>query len=118
MAKLGFINNNIAFLCPGCGVVHEIPLRDGCGCEWNGDLERPTLSSSLKVTTASLGTKNDLKDKDFWHRSVIVCNFKITDGKIKFLGDSTHPCVNRTMEIPEWENDKNTDDGKGIVAVN
>ena len=62
--------------------------REGTGCwTWNGDVDRPTLKPSIR-TSDGQGT---------------VCHTWITDGKVIFLGDSTHEFANQTLDLLEIE---------------
>jgi hypothetical protein len=31
-----------------------------------------------------------------------VCHSFVTDGRIQFLNDCTHPLAGQTVDIPEW----------------
>jgi hypothetical protein len=78
------------FHCPGCGHGHpfEIDAPNGAGWTWNGSLDRPTFTPSLKVNG---GTPTQ-------------CHVRVTDGKIQFLADSHHALAGKTVDLPDWEN--------------
>lgn len=80
------------FHCPGCGFSHpfEIECPNGQGWRWNGSLDKPTFTPSLLCN----------KDSDF------VCHSFVTDGKIQFLGDCHHTLAGQTVELPDWDGDK------------
>lgn len=88
----------LAFVCPGC-----INMMGGTGLhmlavnttvkspswDWNGDLEKPTLTPSILTGRGS--------DK--------ICHSYLTDGKFVFLDDCNHELVNQTVEmldLPDW----------------
>lgn len=77
------------FHCPGCECGHRFLVRpnpqyaDKPVWRWNGSEDSPTLTPSLNY--------------------VGVCHSFVTDGKIQFLGDSTHKLAGQTGEIPDWE---------------
>lgn len=87
-----------AFHCPGCNARHSIwprPLtnpENGASWEFNGDVDRPTVSPSLLDV-------RQFTDPD---RRGQVCHSFITDGQIRFLSDCTHTLAGQTVEIPDW----------------
>lgn len=80
---------------PGKYSVRVLPLRVNDETErnfwtWNGDIEKPTLSPSVSLSYG-IGHK---------------CHSWVTDGMVKFLNDSTHENVGKSIEledIPEFE---------------
>lgn len=68
------------FWCPGCECAHGINAT----WQFNGDLEKPTISPSVLAT----GEKR--------------CHSYVKDGKIQFLGDCDHVLKGQTVELPEW----------------
>lgn len=50
--------------------------------QFNGDIERPTLSPSLLA-----------------HNEVGTCHSLVKDGKIQFLGDCTHSLAGQTVDL-------------------
>jgi len=78
--------------CPGCGWTHEVhinPAKSPCW-EWNGDLERPTLSPSIRVQWV-WGTL----------RARRCCHFFVRDGRIEFCADSTHELAGQTVPMKQ-----------------
>lgn len=76
-------------MCPGCSTTHEIDES----WDFNEDFDSPTFKPSV------LGTgKRPNKDEEWeeWR-----CHSYITDGKIRFLNDSTHELAGQTVELPE-----------------
>jgi hypothetical protein len=100
-AQLGEVDANgdqaLLFDCPGCGMWHgpivkrstpsQRPLWD-----WNGDLEKPTLSPSILVTWEY----GEAREKR-------VCHSFVRAGRIEFLGDCTHKCAGQTVDLPEFD---------------
>lgn len=94
--------------CPGCGDDHVI----GDSWGFNGDTERPTFTPSLLVKTGH-HAKPPHKDGDpCWCNyeerygekppfQCYVCHSFVEDGKIRFLGDCTHPLAGQTVDLPE-----------------
>ena len=72
-----------AFHCPACGHSHlyEVPRW-----QWNGSLEKPTFTPSLLNTT-----------------DTTRCHLFVTDGRIAFCGDCTHPLAGKTVEMEDTE---------------
>ncbi|RPI80707.1 MAG: hypothetical protein EHM42_11750 [Planctomycetaceae bacterium] len=86
--KILQFNERIAFWCPGCGTLMQVcPKR----WNWNGDVDRPTLSPSILQT---IGPFPD------GHKE--VCHCFVRDGNIEFCGDCTHD-KRGVMPLPELE---------------
>lgn len=52
---------------------------------WNGDMEKPTLTPSIRTTGG--------------HKGEHLCHSFVTDGKIKFLNDSTHEFAGQIVDL-------------------
>lgn len=75
------------FQCPGCCGAHFITTKGERPLwQWNGDLERPTVTPSILVTLA--GAR---------------CHLFIRDGNIQFLDDCDHALKGQTVPLPDWE---------------
>lgn len=104
-AKLGK-GGWITFKCPACaasqavygdGQVYDLPgqhsvrvkphHQDGWG--FNGDLESPTLTPSLRVR---YGEELDYQ-----------CHFFVRNGQIQYCGDSTHALAGKTVPMEDME---------------
>lgn len=95
--------------CPGCEDNHQVHVGRW---SWNGDLERVTLSPSLLVGGVQWDTEKYLdfqtaRTRRDRHPDVpvggrIVCHSFVVDGRIQFLGDSTHVLSGQTVDLPEW----------------
>lgn len=105
MAKLYKISDwrpglaDVYFYCPGCGCDHGVwtlpweKYRDKdnnpvYGPLWgfNGDMEKPTFTPSIKVTYPEAGKEH-------------ICHSVITDGKISYCGDCTHELAGKVVEM-------------------
>lgn len=82
--------------CPGCNMLHGIyskeyktPLGLTLG-KWrfNGDMEKPTFSPSLLVTSPSASGQERR-----------VCHSFIRDGQWQFLNDCTHELAGKTVPM-------------------
>lgn len=83
-------DKHVVFWCPGCGFAHRVPVKpDPRGWEYNGDVEKPTLSPSVLVRWTN-------EDKQQ------VCHSFVRDGKIQFLSDCTHNLAGKTIDVPDW----------------
>ena len=102
----GDLYDAITIWCPGCertdddghkrGGLHMLPVTgDGSKrptWEWNGDLDRVTLSPSIL-------TRHGGQDSD------LVCHSFLRDGQWQFLSDCTHALANQTVPmvpLPDW----------------
>lgn len=90
VARIREFPNGLAWLrlwCPGCQLVHT-PVTSGDGgpvgvWNWNGDLERPTLSPSILARTGGLR-----------------CHSFVRNGQWQYLGDCTHDLAGQTIDLP------------------
>ncbi len=93
--------------CPGCQCAHG-PNE---GWTFNGDFERPTFHPSILVKSVR-GLRPDgsgSEEDGTLERS--VCHSFVTDGRIRFLPDSTHALSGQTVDLPdEFNNDFDTAD--------
>lgn len=72
------------FRCPGCGCAHQVDGR----WTFNGDTVRPTIRASILIHGAPSHPR---------------CHSYVTNGRIDFLNDSTHPLAGKTVDLPPWE---------------
>lgn len=95
----------LQFICPGCAEPHTI---DETIWTFDGNLERPTLAPSVKVTGSRFigGPESDPTDKALW--PAFVCHSFVRGGRIQFLADSTHALAGKTVDLPDIED---ADDG-------
>ena len=84
--------DSVSILCPGCGLFHVMPVTGDVSPKWqfNGSLDKPTITPSINATLSK-------RDGTVYMR----CHSFITDGRIKFLEDSTHELSGKTIELPE-----------------
>jgi hypothetical protein len=106
----------ISFKCPGCGDRHTLGVRDnrleGPKWHWNGSVDKPTLKPSIDATSGHY-CKHYVKGTGCWctYRredgepspfSCCKCHSFVTDGKIRFLEDSTHAMAGQTVDLPPY----------------
>ena len=80
------------FFCQGCGCGHQFWTGE-TGWQFNGDLEKPTITPSLLILYGNHGDKGR-------------CHSFVTDGKIKFLDDCTHELKGKEIELDDLNNNK------------
>jgi len=95
----------VHFWCPACDQAHGIVFGTPNSWTFNGDLERPTITPSIKVGGVQWETASGFHKQE--HSSVapgdpICCHSFVTAGQIQFLGDCTHDLAGQTVELPEW----------------
>ena len=79
------------FYCPGCRREHPFTVRsDGKHPAWtfDGNLESPTFSPSLRVLDGWGGTE---------------CHLFLRAGKIEYCADSRHEFAGKTIDLPDWK---------------
>ena len=89
----------VRYRCPGCGHDHAVPAARW---NWNGDVDKPTLSPSVRhyyEMPADVAKKKGRSK----NRQVTTCHYHIEDGMIKFCNDCPHKLKNQTVELPEIE---------------
>jgi hypothetical protein len=76
------------FFCLPCGRSHPYSVP-----RWtfNGDVERPTFTPSLRILDGNNGT---------------ACHVNITDGKIIYHGDCPHSYANKVIDLPDVDEEK------------
>lgn len=81
------------FQCPGCKCSHYVQTaKNDAGqpvWKWNGDVDKPTVTPSIRVQTEDETGKK-------------CCHFFITNGQIRFCGDCTHELSGKTLELEDW----------------
>lgn len=86
-AKLRNVEGGLVYWCPGCDDPHVIMTTrpGGPQWEWDGNVEAPTFSPSIRATIGSQ-----------------CCHHFVRAGKIEFLSDSTHKFAGQTVDLPDW----------------
>lgn len=82
------------FWCQGCKKAHQIWTDKADGVEpwiYNGDIDKPTISPSIKVTIPFQTSKGYSS----------VCHSFIKDGYIEYLSDCTHELAGKTVELTD-----------------
>ena len=81
--------STVLFYCPACKCVHPFDLD-----RWtfNGDVERPTFSPSLRVLNPTDTTT--------------TCHLFVRDGRIEYCGDCPHEMAGKTVDMVDWDTDK------------
>lgn len=94
----------VLFFCLGCDEHHAFIYGKPEGWTWNGSTESPTFSPSILV-----GGVQWAEGEPFYkprHKGgsgdPIVCHSFITDGRIEYLSDCTHPLAGQTVDLPDW----------------
>lgn len=82
------IGDMLVFRCPGCECEHVIPIDapERPSWTWNGSVDKPTFEPSILCNYHSPGISS--------------CHSYVTDGRIKFLSDSTHHLSGKTVDLP------------------
>ena len=86
-------DGHFAFKCDGCGREHQVWTDDeGQHPSWtfNGDLNEPTFSPSIRVETPG------------HNKYPTLCHLFIRNGKIQFLNDCKHHLAGQTVEMRSY----------------
>lgn len=77
------------FYCPACRNCHPYNINNTNpkhNWSFNGDLQSPTFSPSLRVLDGKGGT---------------TCHLFVEQGKIKYCDDCPHSYASKTIDLPE-----------------
>ena len=89
----------VAHWCPACEKHHQIWVGRPQDWTFDGNVDAPTFSPSVKVTYNG-------KDADqIWpgerRAPSACCHYFIRAGQIEFCGDSTHELAGQTVPLPD-----------------
>jgi len=88
-------HTRITWYCPGCGCHHGVPTPpDIRAWQWNGSLGSPSLRPSVLI-------RYNGPDAGSPGSPMAVCHCFVTNGKIEFLSDCTHPLAGTTVEMKD-----------------
>ena len=87
------IEKLIVWFCPGCNREHKVPVikknqAGGIMWSWNGSLDSPTLSPSIRIDYG-----NTLMGG--------MCHSWVKNGSIEFCGDCTHHLKGQTVPMKD-----------------
>ena len=110
----------LSFWCPGCDESHAIQVGAGPGPRWgwDGNIERPTFTPSVLVTTGHYVQGYD--GGGCWctfyrehppapGERVFACgqcHSFVRNGRIEFQADCTHALAGQTVDLPRWQEGK------------
>lgn len=91
----------LSLWCVACGTNHTVSINSENGWQWNGDVDSPTITPSIKVTGVQW------EPDSVFHKPThtvapgeqIVCHSFVTDGVWHYLADSTHILAGRTAAL-------------------
>ncbi len=96
--KVNTNGSELFFWCPGCETVHGVTIEGDYRWNYNDDPEHPTITPSILVNPHLTIVDDDLLTTAMTPR----CHSYITNGRIEYLPDSTHPLTGQTTDLPDW----------------
>lgn len=104
----------VFFWCQGCqrrhgarvGVQSSTDPRETW--DWNGSLDKPTFTPSILVTYSGADAGRD-------GAPPARCHSWVADGRIEYLGDSTHAMAGQTVDLPEMPDWKDRRPPRGEI---
>jgi len=107
-------NGGLMFWCPGCIEIHAITTGPN-GWTYNGNPEQPTFQPSVLVSNGhyastfkpgeacwcTFNAKRVAEGKEPSAFTCHRCHSFVIDGRIQFLGDSTHALAGQTVDLPD-----------------
>lgn len=102
-----------AFWCPGCKEGHQVRVgvADRPCWTFNDNEDAPTFSPSVLVTSGHFMAEHkggrcwctfNAEHPDDISFSCFRCHSFVTDGRIQFLSDCSHPLAGQTVDLPPW----------------
>lgn len=100
----------VLFWCPGCEEMHQVIVEGPGAWGYNGNPNAPTFTPSVLVRNGHYVPGQEGKDCwcTFEKRTgrkagfkCSVCHSFVTDGRIQFLSDCTHPLAGQTVDLPD-----------------
>ncbi len=79
-----------SFECPACGFSHAFYVAGQLIWKFNGDMDRPTFTPSLR---------NRWTEGEEEHQR--CCHLNLTDGVLHFHGDCTHELAGKQVPLAE-----------------
>lgn len=118
----GHGGRKLVFYCAGCKMAHGVNVGEGPGPRWgfNDNPEKPTFTPSVLVRwhqwvppayDPEVAAK--IKSGEIVQRKVErICHTFVTDGRIQYLGDSTHHLAGQAIDLPpfRWGEDDPDDE--------
>lgn len=91
-------NGYLSYKCHNC-FMHAIPVgaSGSKNWNWNGDLEKPTITPSVKHFYPESAYKEHPGLPPF------CCHYVITDGIINYCPDCTHDKAGQSLELKDME---------------
>lgn len=83
------------FICLGCKSIHRLPANSEI--RYNRNPMLPTIRPDLTYRVGPI------KEGHPYAGQVITCHFRITDGKIRYFHDCTHPLKGKVVDLPDFE---------------
>lgn len=78
---------------PERGYMWGLLLCKGRAWGWNGSVDSPTITPSVKSTYPT-------KEKEY------ICHFFVKEGIAQFCNDCTHENAGKHIPVPEWDEEK------------
>jgi len=98
-------NGELIWHCPGCDESHMVPVEGPNAWEFNGDIQYPTLSPSIKVTGVEKMTDaeyEELREGKTIVPRPFVCHSFLKNGVMEFLSDSTHSRAGQSVALEAY----------------
>jgi hypothetical protein len=93
----------LTYWCQGCAGPHSICTKGASAWGWNGDVDRPIFTPSVKVTYPAVP---DAEEKFKEWRTERICHTFVgcngaKPGEVIFLGDCTHALAGAVQPLPD-----------------
>lgn len=99
-----------SFWCPACRGTHRFSVPDW---KFDGNMEQPTIKPSVRVYQPKFTDS----DTGVFFPERTVCHLQLTDGVIKYYGDSPHELAGKKVPLPEMPEDYSADQSSKNDAI-
>jgi hypothetical protein len=108
--------NGLSFWCVPCGCSHSVTVIGSNPWGWNNNVEKPTFTPSVLVTSGHFDRSHDGGDcwcsynerhpEDPSGFKCLCCHSYVTDGNIQYLNDCAHELAGQTVPLAPFPDGK------------
>lgn len=93
----------IAHWCPGCKSPHVIYTKGKVTWTWDGNVDAPTCTPSVRNFTTYDKEHNPLPAG----QERTLCHYVLTNGILNYCGDCEHELSGQSAPLPDWPEPEN-----------
>lgn len=97
--KLRRTKTGITHWCPACEEVHHFKTVGSPAWGFNENFESPSFTPSMLIRWGSYAG-HAVPGQAYVDSG--ICHYFLTDGELRYCGDSTHALASKTVPLPDW----------------